>query len=85
MSRLASTFEALRTSGRRAVVPYIVAGDPVADITVDLMHALANAGADVIELGVPFSDPMSEGPTIQRGHERAVTTFRPATQSRVMP
>jgi tryptophan synthase alpha chain len=72
MSRLAKTFEALRADGRKAVIPYVVAGDPIADITVDLMHALADAGADVIELGVPFSDPMSEGPVIQRGHERAL-------------
>lgn len=72
MSRIAATFEALRAAGRRAVVPYVVAGDPEADITVDLMQVLAEAGADVIELGVPFSDPMSEGPTIQRGHERAL-------------
>lgn len=72
MSRIAPTFDALRAEGRKAVVPYVVAGDPFADITVDLMHALAEAGADVIELGVPFSDPMSEGPVIQRGHERAL-------------
>ncbi|MEO1081600.1 MAG: tryptophan synthase subunit alpha [Pseudomonadota bacterium] len=72
MSRIAGRFAALRSSGRKAVVPYIVAGDPVADITVDLMLALVEAGADIIELGVPFSDPMSEGPVIQRGHERAL-------------
>ena len=72
MSRIAPTFETLCAEGRKAVVPYVVAGDPFADITVDLMHALAEAGADVIELGVPFSDPMSEGPVIQRGHERAL-------------
>jgi tryptophan synthase alpha chain len=72
MSRIAPVFEALRARDRRAVIPYIVAGDPAADITVDLMQALAEAGADIIELGVPFSDPMSEGPTIQRGHERAL-------------
>ena len=72
MSRIAATFEALRAAGRKAVVPYIVAGDPDPDLTVDLMRALAEAGADIIELGVPFSDPMSEGPVIQRGHERAL-------------
>ncbi|MEL7045293.1 MAG: tryptophan synthase subunit alpha, partial [Pseudomonadota bacterium] len=60
MSRIATRFAALRSAGRKAVVPYIVAGDPVADITVDLMLALVEAGADIIELGVPFSDPMSE-------------------------
>ncbi|MFK7831123.1 MAG: tryptophan synthase subunit alpha [Congregibacter sp.] len=72
MSRIESCFAALREAGRTAVVPYIVAGDPGADITVDLMCELADAGADIIELGVPFSDPMSEGPVIQRGHERAL-------------
>lgn len=72
MSRIAQRFESLRAEGRKAVIPYIVAGDPSAEITVDLMLALAEAGADVIELGVPFSDPMSEGPVIQRGHERAL-------------
>ena len=72
MSRIAATFESLRARGRRAVIPYIVAGDPRAELTPDLMHALADAGADIIELGVPFSDPMSEGPVIQRGHERAL-------------
>lgn len=72
MSRIAQTFTALREQGRKAVIPYIVAGDPLADITVDLMLSLVAAGADIIELGVPFSDPMSEGPVIQRGHERAL-------------
>ncbi|MEE4277871.1 MAG: tryptophan synthase subunit alpha [Halieaceae bacterium] len=72
MSRIAARFAALRAEGRKAVLPYIVAGDPAADITVDLMAALVEAGADLIELGVPFSDPMSEGPVIQRGHERAL-------------
>ena len=72
MSRIAATFDALREQGRKAVIPYIVAGDPLGDITVDLMETLVAAGADIIELGVPFSDPMSEGPTIQRGHERAL-------------
>ncbi len=72
MSRIAGCFERLRAEGRKAVVPYIVAGDPSLDLTVELMHALVEAGADIIELGVPFSDPMSEGPVIQRGHERAL-------------
>jgi len=72
MSRIAGVFETLRASGRRAVIPYIVAGDPEADITVDLMLTLVAAGADIIEIGVPFSDPMAEGPVIQRGHERAL-------------
>lgn len=72
MSRIAATFEDLRSRGRRAVIPYIVAGDPSEELTPELMHAMAEAGADIIELGVPFSDPMSEGPVIQRGHERAL-------------
>lgn len=71
-SRVASRFAELAASGRKAVIPYIVAGDPLADISVPLMHRLVEAGADIIELGVPFSDPMAEGPTIQRGHERAL-------------
>lgn len=72
MSRLSTCFAALQDAGRKAVVPYIVAGDPGTDITVDLMCELVSAGADVLELGVPFSDPMSEGPVIQRAHERAL-------------
>ncbi len=72
MSRIAGRFEALKSRGRRALIPYIVAGDPAPDLTVPLMHALVAAGADIIELGVPFSDPMSEGPTIQLAHERAL-------------
>lgn len=72
MSRIADCFNALRESRRKAVIPYVVAGDPIAGISVDLMCALAEAGADIIELGVPFSDPMSEGPVIQRAHERAL-------------
>ena len=72
MSRLQSRYAALRASGRKAVVPYIVAGDPTVAATVPLMHRLVEAGADVIEIGVPFSDPMSEGPVIQLGNERAL-------------
>ena len=72
MSRLGPLFEQLKSEGRRAVIPYLVAGDPNEDLTVPLMHALVDAGADIIEVGVPFSDPMSEGPTIQKGHERAL-------------
>ena len=72
MSRLGPVFERLRDEGRRAVIPYLVAGDPNEGLTVPLMHSLVEAGADVIEVGVPFSDPMSEGPTIQKGHERAL-------------
>ena len=70
--RISRRFAELAQAGRKAVIPYIVAGDPAPDITVALMHRLVAAGADIIELGVPFSDPMAEGPTIQRGHERAL-------------
>ncbi|MEP5766528.1 MAG: tryptophan synthase subunit alpha [Halieaceae bacterium] len=70
--RIARRFAELAAAGRTALIPYVVAGDPQAGITVGLMHALVEAGADIIELGVPFSDPMAEGPVIQRGHERAL-------------
>ncbi|GAP36569.1 tryptophan synthase subunit alpha [Piscinibacter sakaiensis] len=73
MSRIAATFAALQAAGRKALIPYVTAGDPYADATPELMHALAGAGADVIELGVPFSDPMADGPVIQRAGERALT------------
>lgn len=72
MSRIASTFEALKKQGRKALIPFITAGDPEPKLTVALMHALVNGGADVIELGVPFSDPMADGPVIQRSSERAL-------------
>ncbi len=72
MSRIAGRFQDLAAQGRKALIPYVVAGDPGTDLTVPLMHALVEAGADIIELGVPFSDPMSEGPVIQLGHERAL-------------
>ena len=72
MSRIGPLFDTLRVQNRRAVVPYLVAGDPDEALTLPLMHSLVEAGADIIEVGVPFSDPMSEGPTIQKGHERAL-------------
>ncbi|MFK8041412.1 tryptophan synthase subunit alpha [Congregibacter sp.] len=72
MSRIAACFADLKSRQRKAVIPYIVAGDPSVELTVDLMLALVESGADIIELGVPFSDPMAEGPVIQRGHERAL-------------
>ena len=72
MSRIEGTFEKLRQHGRRALIPFITAGDPNPQLTVPLMHGLVEAGADVIELGVPFSDPMADGPTIQRASERAL-------------
>jgi tryptophan synthase alpha chain len=72
MSRIKSTFERLAGEGRKALIPFITAGDPDAALTLPLMHSLVEAGADVIELGVPFSDPMADGPTIQRASERAL-------------
>lgn len=72
MQRLERTFARLRDAGRKALVPFVTAGDPSLAATVPVMHALAAAGADVIELGVPFSDPMADGPTIQRSSERAL-------------
>ena len=72
MSRIAATFAALKQQGRKALIPFITAGDPHPDMTVPLMHALVAGGADVIELGVPFSDPMADGPVIQRASERAL-------------
>ena len=72
MSRITSTFEALKSQGRKALIPYVTAGFPFADITPELMHGMVEAGADVIELGVPFSDPMADGPVIQKAGERAL-------------
>ena len=72
MSRIADTFANLKKQGRKALIPFITAGDPDPKLTVPLMHALAKAGCDVIELGVPFSDPMADGPVIQRSSERAL-------------
>jgi len=72
MSRIAGRFDSLRTQGRTALIPYITAGDPQPAVTVPLMHALVDAGADILELGVPFSDPMADGPTIQAACERAL-------------
>jgi tryptophan synthase alpha chain len=72
MSRLQAKFSRLREQGRKALIPYITAGDPEPSVTVPLMHALVRSGADVLELGVPFSDPMADGPVIQRATERAL-------------
>jgi len=72
MSRINGCFERLRATNRKALIPYITAGDPNPALTVPLLHALVEAGADVVELGVPFSDPMADGPVIQRAGERAL-------------
>ncbi len=72
MSRIDATFAGLRDRSRKALIPYVAAGDPHADTTVAIMLAMAKAGADVIELGVPFSDPMADGPVIQKASERAL-------------
>ncbi len=72
MSRIAQTFAQLSAQGRKGLIPFITAGDPYPEMTVDLMHALVKGGANVIELGVPFSDPMADGPVIQRASERAL-------------
>ena len=72
MSRIAPTFASLKATGRKALIPYFTAGDPNLESTVPLMHALVEAGADIVELGVPFSDPMADGPVNQRSSERAL-------------
>lgn len=72
MSRIQSIFASLAAGGRKALIPFITAGDPDPELTLPLMRALVAGGADIIELGVPFSDPMADGPTIQRASERAL-------------
>jgi len=72
VSRIAPVLERVRRDGRKALIPYVTAGDPYADATVDVLHGLVDGGADVIELGVPFSDPMADGPVIQKASERAL-------------
>jgi tryptophan synthase alpha chain len=73
MSRIQTTLDGLKLQGRKALIPYVTAGFPYANITPDLMHAMVGAGADIIELGVPFSDPMADGPVIQKAGEKALT------------
>ena len=72
MSRIAETFRKLQSSRRKALIPFVTAGDPAPALTVPVLHTLVKSGADILELGVPFSDPMADGPTIQRSSERAL-------------
>jgi tryptophan synthase alpha chain len=72
MSRIETRFSVLKKQQRKALIPYITAGDPHPDLTVSLLHALVSAGADLLEIGVPFSDPMADGPVIQAACERAL-------------
>ncbi len=72
MSRIKSCFAQLKENNKKALIPYVAAGDPNPEITLDLMHAMVQSGADIIELGVPFSDPMADGPVIQKASERAL-------------
>ncbi len=80
MSRIQATLAALKAQGRKALIPYVTAGDPFVDATPEIMQALADGGADIIELGVPFSDPMADGPVIQKASERARARGIGATQ-----
>ena len=72
MSRIAGRFAELKAAGRKALIPYITAGDPLKSSTVPLLHGMVEAGGDILEIGVPFSDPMADGPVIQRASERAL-------------
>jgi tryptophan synthase alpha chain len=72
MSRIPATFKELQARKKKALIPFVTAGDPAPATTVPIMHALVSSGADILELGVPFSDPMADGPTIQRSSERAL-------------
>ncbi|MEK8048981.1 tryptophan synthase subunit alpha [Ideonella sp. DXS22W] len=80
MSRIANTLAKLKAEGRQALIPYVTAGDPFAYATPEIMAALAAGGADIIELGVPFSDPMADGPVIQQASERALARGIGTTQ-----
>ena len=72
MSRIEATFKQLQQQGKKALIPFVTAADPEPGLTVPIMHAFVAGGSDIIELGVPFSDPMADGPTIQRASERAL-------------
>jgi len=80
MSRIAATFEAQQAQGRKALIPFVTAGFPYPDVTPELMHALVAGGADVVELGVPFSDPSADGPVIQKAGDRALAAGIGMTQ-----
>lgn len=72
MSRITATFLKLQEQRKKALIPFVTAGDPSPELSVPLMHAMVRAGADIVELGIPFSDPMADGPAIQRSSERAI-------------
>jgi len=80
VSRIASCMQALKSANKKALIPYIVAGDPDRATTLATLRAMVAAGADILEIGVPFSDPMAEGPVIQKAHERALLTGISLTQ-----
>jgi len=73
MSRIDATLSALKAQGRKALIPYVTSGYPFADVTPELMHSMVGAGADIIELGVPFSDPSADGPVIQKAGDKALS------------
>ena len=72
MSKIAAVFAALKAQGKKGLIPFVTAGDPHPNMTVDVMHALVKGGADIIELGVPFSDPSADGPVIQKAGDKAL-------------
>jgi len=72
MSRIRKTFDTLKISNQKALIPFVTAGDPSPEMTIKILHQLVTSGADMIELGIPFSDPMADGPVIQRASERAL-------------
>jgi len=72
MSKIKSVFDSLDKKQSKALIPFITAGDPDPEMTIEILHTLVDAGADMIELGIPFTDPMADGPVIQRASERAI-------------
>ncbi len=81
MNRIEQTLTQLKLQGRKALVTYVVSGDPHPGVTLAILHRMVAAGANIIELGVPFSDPMAEGPVIQKGHERALAHHMSLSQT----